>query len=98
MSLPSRVSSIYGTSRQLPKSYLPRRRQQEELRAALSADGHMVIWGEPRQGKSSLLRHQLPGNDYSVIDCGYTQQRYDIYRMILREAGASVAVEQKRRR
>lgn len=97
-SLSSRVSSVFGTSRHLPKSYLPRRRQQEELHAALGADGHMVIWGEPRQGKSSILRYQLGHTDYCVIECGYTQQRYDIYRMLLREAGASVAVEQKRRR
>jgi hypothetical protein len=90
--------SVFGTSRQLPGSYVPRMSQQERLSAALGTDSHLVIWGEPRQGKSSLLRHGLKGSSHCIIQCAYGQRRFDVYRMILREAGASVAVERKRRR
>jgi len=92
------VSQVFGTTRQLPDSYFPRSRQQDELRAALNGDGHIVIWGEPFQGKSSLLRYQLRKADHCVIECAYAQQRHDVYRMLLCEAGASVAIERKRRR
>jgi hypothetical protein len=95
---PANLESVFGTSRHLPGSYVPRMSQQEQLTAALSADSHLVVWGEPRQGKSSLLRHQLRDNSYCIIQCAYDQRRFDVYRMILREAGASVAVERKRRR
>lgn len=95
---PASVASVFGISRQLPQSYVPRRSQEDRLAAALSAGGHLVIWGEPRQGKSSLVRHQLKGVEHCIVQCAYGQRRFDIYRMILREAGASVAVERKRRR
>jgi hypothetical protein len=95
---PANVSSVFGISRQLPQSYVPRGSQEDRLAAALSAGGHLVIWGEPRQGKSSLVRHQLKGIEHCIVQCAYGQRRLDIYRMILREAGASVAVERKRRR
>ena len=92
------ISAVFGTSRQLPLSYVPRPREQEELRAALDGDGHIVVWGEPSQGKSSLLRYALRNAKYSVIECRYAQERHDVYGMLLREAGASVAVEKKKRR
>lgn len=92
------TGSVFGTSRQLPQSYVPRTPQEVQLAAALSAGVHFVVWGEPRQGKSSLLRHQLQKVPHCIIQCAYSQRRFDVYRMILREAGASVAVERKRRR
>jgi hypothetical protein len=98
MTEPHSVSAVFGTTRDLPESYVPRPRQEEALTVGLAADGHVVIWGEPRQGKSALLRHRLSDRDHCVIGCAYGQQRFDVYRMLLREAGASVAVERKRRR
>ncbi len=95
---PANAGLVFGTSRQLPQSYVPRIAQENELSAALNADVHFVVWGEPRQGKSSLLRHQLQKVQHCIIQCAYSQRRFDVYRMILREAGASVAVERKRRR
>ena len=92
------ISAVFGTSRQLPLSYVPRPREQEELGAALDGDGHIVVWGEPSQGKSSLLRYALRNAKYSVIECRYAQAQHDVYGMLLREAGASVAVERKKRR
>jgi hypothetical protein len=93
-----RVSEVFGTSRDLPGSYVERPKHESRIDAALSGDHHLAIWGEPRQGKSALIRHRLRPDTYRSIQCGYGQRRYDIYRMILREAGASVAVERKRRR
>jgi hypothetical protein len=97
-SVPPSAESVFGTSRQLPGSYVSRISQQEQLATALRVDSHLVLWGEPRQGKSSLLRHQLRGTGHCIIQCTYGQRRFDVYRMILREAGASVAVERKKRR
>lgn len=94
----STVPSVFGTSRNIPKSYVPRVSLVEQITKVLETDSHFVVWGERRQGKSTLVRQLLAEEDYCVIQCAYRQKRYDIYRMILREAGASVAVERKRKR
>ncbi len=94
----SDLRPAFGATRHLPQSYVLRHDQETRLSEALAGEGHLVVWGEPRQGKSALLRHQLPPGGYCVVQCAYGHKRYDVYRMLLRQAGLSVAVERKRKR
>jgi hypothetical protein len=91
------LGDVYGVSRNIPFSYTPRTLDEQFL-AALAEDKHIVLYGGNRQGKSTLARKHLDQDSCCVIRCAYGQRRYDVYRMLLRETGASVAVERKRRR
>jgi hypothetical protein len=92
------VESVFGATRRMPASYVPRPRLDDAVSRALLTDGHIVIWGESRQGKSGLLQRALTPDDYCTIQCAYGHKRYHVYRMLLREIGASVTVEKKRKR
>lgn len=92
------IETVFGSGRHLPDSYLERPELEARVANALAADAHFVIWGEPRQGKSALLRKVIGDEDRCVIQCSYGHKRYDVYRMLLRASGASVSVERRRRR
>jgi len=92
------VETVFGSGRNVPASYVDRLGLEERVRNALAAEAHFVIWGEPRQGKSALLRQVIPADKRCVIQCSYGHKRYDVYRMLLRAAGASVTVERRRKR
>jgi hypothetical protein len=92
------IEATFGVNRNQPASYVARSALDKQVKQALSTNGHVAICGESQQGKSLLLKRALDQTDHCTIQCTYGQKRYDIYRMLLREMGASVSIERKRKR
>ena len=79
----------------LPKSYLARPDVLALLRRAIESESHVIVFGDPGQGKTTAVRHALAEVDHLLIQCRRKQQIPDLYRSILFEAGAAVTTERR---
>jgi hypothetical protein len=100
----SNLLSRHEKPADLEDFYFDRTTQSEELASALSRGRHVLVYGLPRQGKSTLVRRVLAsredaGKNQSVTlhaskDFGFA----DIARNFLLALGCSVVAEQTRRK
>jgi hypothetical protein len=95
---PAILSDVFGASRRIPLTYCDRPRIDAELRYYLSQGRHLIVYGGSNQGKSSLVRKHLASNSYIEVECAPSMRRYDLYRLLLREAGVFVSLGRKKKR
>ena len=91
--LPARVER-----NNLDAFYFERLPPQRALSEALDSGRHVLLHGQARQGKTTLLRRVLQQRDNTVFFATPKSKFADISRMLLMTLGASVTVERKRRR
>jgi hypothetical protein len=77
--------------------YCPRPLLERQICSVLAAHRSLVIYGPPRQGKTTVLNRCLEQYVAIQIDCQPDLKRSQIYRMILSSIGYSVALSTKRR-
>lgn len=67
-----------------------------KLNDTLSTGRHLVVYGPPGQGKTTLLRGLIRSKESLLVDCRSNLARKDIYRILLTWSGYSVSLERKR--
>ena len=93
---PARRSPSHAPiERNVPPHYVDRPDVKAPLQRALTRDNHVILFGDPGQGKTTMLRDVLTGIDHIFVQCRSKQRIPDLYRSILFEAGASITIERK---
>lgn len=87
-----RLADVFGVSRSVPLSYVPRAYVDDRFVNGLTRDKHLVLFGGSKQGKTCLRRHCLQEDDYIVVQCANGASTAQLYAAILKEAGATVSV------
>ncbi len=77
--------------------FCPRPLVEKRIAAALKSGHNLVVYGPPRQGKTTLLNRCLGDARTVTIDCRPQLGRSQIYRVLLASLGYSVLVSSKRR-
>lgn len=86
------LSNVFGTSRDVPESYVEREGVDDRFLNDLARDKHLVIHGSSKQGKTCLRKHHLLPNDYIVIQCTRDASKATLYEMMLKHAGVQCEV------
>jgi hypothetical protein len=91
-----RLSDVFGVSRDFPLTYAERKNVDTKFQNNLARDKHIVVYGGSKQGKTCLRKHSLQSKDYIVVQCGNTTDAYQLYSIILKEAGATTMVTEQK--
>jgi Cdc6-like AAA superfamily ATPase len=77
--------------------YFERPRVDGRFEQALQAGAHIVVYGPPLQGKTSLVRRHLDEKVACFVDCREDTKRKDIYRNVLTATGFQVVQEVRKK-
>ncbi len=91
-----RLPEVFGVSREIPMTYQPRDYVDGKFIDSLARDKHLVVFGGSKQGKTCLRKHSLQPEDYVVVQCSNSTTSPQLYSILLKEAGATVEVTDKR--
>lgn len=91
----AKLVDVFGVARGIPLTYVKRTYVDNVFLSNLARDKHIVVYGGSKQGKTSLRKQCLKPEEYTVIQCGNTTTRAQIYEMLLKEAGAHTQVIDK---
>jgi hypothetical protein len=86
------TADVFGVSRDLPLTYVERRRVDDRLIDNLTRDKHVIIYGSSKQGKTCLRKHALNEHDYILVQCQNTWDLPKLSEAILKQAGCEVEV------
>ncbi len=78
--------------------FVDRRNYNAELRERLERRESIVIFGPPRQGKTTLVARHLNSDNSIYVECQPGFKRTQIYRLILSNLGYAITLESKSRR
>ena len=87
-----KLSNVFGTSRNVPESYVVRENVDDRFVNDLARDKHLVIHGSSKQGKTCLRKHHLLPSEYIVVQCTRDASKATLYEMLLKHAGAQCEV------
>lgn len=90
----NKLTEVFGTSRDVPLSYVERKNVDDRFLNDIVRDKHIVVHGASKQGKTSLRKHHLKDEDYIVIQSTRDSTRAAIYEMILKHAGVKCEVSE----
>ena len=85
-----KLSDVFGISRGVPQTYVPRPSVDEKFTQGLERQKHLIVYGASKQGKSCLHRHCLEPEARLLVQCGAGMAVHQIYARILRALGFSV--------
>lgn len=85
-----RASDVFGITRAEPLNYSYRPSVDDELVDNLARDKHLVIYGSSKQGKTSLRKHHLKSDEYTVLTCANTWSVAQLMGSLLKQVGYSV--------
>jgi hypothetical protein len=91
-----RLPEVFGVSREIPMTYQARDYVDGKFIDSLARDKHLVVFGGSKQGKTCLRKHSLQPDDYVVVQCSNAMTSPQLYSTLLKEAGATVEVTEKR--
>lgn len=86
----TRVEDVFGVSKKIVKTYHKRNFVDDKFEQALSSDKHIIIYGQSKQGKTSLLNKCLPEENRLLINCSIDTTVQDIYNDILISEGVKI--------
>lgn len=89
------VDHVFGVSRDLPLNYIDREYVDVEFIESLTRQKHVVVYGGSKQGKTSLRKQCLSGDDYILIQCSNRWKIEDINSQILKSAGFKIQQSQQ---
>ncbi|MDQ6945788.1 MAG: hypothetical protein M3256_05820 [Actinomycetota bacterium] len=78
---------MFGISRDVPLTYIPRPTVDGLLIDNLTRDKHIVIFGSSKQGKTCLRKYNLKDEEYIVVTCSNTWSLAQLHSAILKAAG-----------
>lgn len=90
----SKLANVFGSSREIPETYVTRSGVDDRLINDITRDKHIVIHGSSKQGKTCLRRYNLGDNDYIVIQCTREYAKGSFFEMLLKHAGVKCEVSQ----
>ncbi len=90
------LHDVFGVSRDTPLSYVERESVDKKFVSSLARGKHITVYGGSKQGKTSLRKHCLEKNDCVVVQCGNETDRRQLYELILKAAGATVRVSERK--
>jgi hypothetical protein len=89
MMMPDRIcklAAVYGTSRDVPKTYVLRPAIDDRFVNDITRDKHIIIHGGSKQGKTCLRKYHLQNDDHIVVQCTRETTKAGLYEMILKRA------------
>lgn len=93
---PHDLRDVFGISRDVPLSYVPRESVDGKLKANLRRSRHLVIHGSSKQGKTCLRKECLKEDEYIVVQCSNKWTLADLHSSILKEAGFEITQSSSR--
>lgn len=90
-----KLIDVFGRLGDDPESYIEREGVDRRIDECLESGKHVVVYGRPGQGKTSLVRRALTTRRSLYIQCQRGQRVPDLYRRILAELGASITTGRK---
>ncbi|MEG0733230.1 MAG: hypothetical protein RR470_12590 [Vagococcus sp.] len=91
----NRVEDVFGVNNKIIKTYHERAFVDGKLKQALSSNKHIVIYGQSKQGKTSLLNKCLLEENRLSINCSNDTTVQDIYNDILKSEGVKIETSSK---
>lgn len=82
-----KLAEVYGTSRDVPATYVLRPTIDERFVNDITRDKHIIIHGGSKQGKTCLRKYHLQDDDHIVVQCTRETTKSGLYEMILKRAG-----------
>ena len=82
-----KLTSVFGTSRDIPETYVTREGIDDRFLNDITRDKHLVIHGSSKQGKTCLRKYHLNPDEYIVVQCTREATKPKLYEMILKQAG-----------
>lgn len=89
-----KLADVFGTSREVPKTYVQRPDVDDRFLNDITRDKHIVIHGASKQGKTCLRKYHLKDSDYIVIQCTRDSSKASLYEMLLKHAGIKCEVSE----
>lgn len=89
-----KLADVFGTSRDVPETYVERPGVDDRFLNDITRDKHIVIHGASKQGKTCLRKHHLNESDYIVIQCTRDSSKASLYEMLLKHAGIKCEVSE----
>lgn len=87
-----KLTSVFGTSRDVPETYVKRAAIDDRFLNDITRDKHVVIHGSSKQGKTCLRKQHLDEKDYVVVQCTRETTKPKLYEVLLKQAGIEVEV------
>lgn len=84
------LPDVYGTHREIPRTYVERKGVDDVFVDALSRKRHITIYGSSKQGKTCLRKHCLREDDYVDVICNNKWTLAHINQAILKKIGYTV--------
>lgn len=81
-----KLTNVFGTSRDVPETYIERHGVDARFLNDITRDKHIVIHGSSKQGKTCLRKHHLNESDYIVVQCTRETTKAKLYEMLLKQA------------
>lgn len=89
-----KLADVYGTSRDVPETYVLRPAIDERFLNDITRDKHIIIHGGSKQGKTCLRKYHLKEDDHIVVQCTRETTKPTLYEMILKRAGIPCEVSE----
>jgi hypothetical protein len=90
-----KLTEVYGTSRDVPQTYVIRRSIDDRFLNDITRDRHIIIHGGSKQGKTCLRKYHLREDDHVVIQCTREATKATLYEMVLKRAGIPCEVSER---
>lgn len=91
-----KLNEVYGTSRNVPATYVSRTDVDERFLNDITRDKHIVIHGSSKQGKTCLRKQNLNSADYIVIQCTRETTKAKLYEMLFKQTGIPCEVTESK--
>src|SRR5689334_20145743 len=79
-------------------TYVEREGIDDRFRDAIAIGKHLILFGSADTGKTTLAKHQLRDTPHVVVQCSSQMKLFDVYRLILSEAGIELIVNERRKK
>src|SRR6516165_3060198 len=91
-----RLTDVYGTSRNVPLTYVERTGVDDRFLNDITRDKHIVLHGGSKQGKTCLRKYHLKESDFVVVQCTRETTKPKLYEAILKISGIPSEVSQSK--
>jgi len=81
------LRDVFGIRVHPIASYVERDKVDGHFQRALKHDGHIIVYGSSKQGKTALRQKHVDPNRELIVHCSPTSTTEGIYRSLLRQAG-----------
>jgi len=91
-----KMVEVFGNSREVPLSYQARTDIDDRLVTDLIREKHIILYGDSKQGKTCLRKHNLKESESIVIQCTRDTSIASLYEMILKKADIEYVISKNK--